>query len=102
MAKEKEQLEVMALSPRDLAHVADPTRRRLLQAMIAGASTAALGSIPTQAFAAGGELVIALPNTPSTFDPTGQANHDAMVVTQTIFENLVAVDHDGSPQPQLA
>lgn len=102
MAKEKEQLDVVAFSPRDLAHVADPTRRRLLQAMIAGASTAALGSIPTQAFAAGGELVIALPNNPSTFDPTGQANHDAMVITQTIFENLVAVDHDGNPQPQLA
>ena len=102
MAHDKDMTEALAFSPQDLAHVADPTRRRLLQAMIASAGTAALGSIPTQAFAAGGELVVALPNNPSTFDPTGQANHDAMVVTQTIFENLIGVDEDGVLQPQLA
>ena len=80
----------------------DPTRRRLLKAMIATAGASSLGLPVSSAFAAGGDLVIALPNNPSTFDPCAQANHDAMVVTQTIFENLVAVDHDGGLEPQLA
>ena len=80
----------------------DPTRRRLLKAMMATAGASSLGLPVSSAFAAGGDLVIALPNNPSTFDPCAQANHDAMVVTQTIFENLVAVDHDGGLEPQLA
>ena len=82
--------------------VNDPTRRRMLKAMIATAGATSLGAQVSRAFAAGGELVIALPNNPSTFDPCSQANHDAMVVTQTIFENLVVVDHDGGVEPQLA
>ena len=102
MAKAKDDLGALEIPPLDLTQVAEPTRRRLLQATIAGAGTAALGFVPAQAFAAGGELVVALPNNPSTFDPTGQANHDAMVVSQTIFENLIAVDHSGGLEPQLA
>ena len=48
-------------------------------------------------------LTIAIPSNPVTFDPINAANHDAMVVSQTIFENLVQVDIDGKAlQPQLA
>ena len=45
----------------------------------------------------------AIPSNPVTFDPVNAANHDAMVVSQTIFENLVQVDIEGKTvQPQLA
>lgn len=85
------------------SRLGSPSRRQLVQAMMATAGVGALGALmPTHAYAAGGDLVIALPNNPSTFDPIGQANHDAMVVTQTIFENLVTVDAEGNLQPQLA
>jgi len=87
----------------DISRALNPSRRRLLQTLVAGTGLATLGGlVPRGALAAGGDLVIALPNNPSTFDPTGQANHDAMVVTQTIFENLIQVDPDGNLQPQLA
>ncbi len=67
-----------------------------------------LGVLAASAFplgaaaAAGKTLTVALPNNPTTLDPTTQANHDAMVVTQSIFENLVEVDADGALKPQLA
>jgi peptide/nickel transport system substrate-binding protein len=48
-------------------------------------------------------LTIAIPSNPVTFDPVNSGLHDAMVVSQSIFENLVEVDVDGKTvQPQLA
>lgn len=47
-------------------------------------------------------LVAAIPSQPSTFDPLNQGNHDAMVVSQLIFENLIEVDVNGDLRPMLA
>lgn len=47
-------------------------------------------------------LTATIPSTPTTFDPLNQQNHDAMVVSQLIYENLLEVDVDGNLQPQLA
>lgn len=77
------------------------SRRRVVQTLVTIGS--GLGSfLPHSASAAGAELVIAIPNNPSTFDPVNSANHDAMVVTQSVFENLVGVDVEGNLYPQLA
>jgi peptide/nickel transport system substrate-binding protein len=79
------------------------TRREVMHGIPAGIAALALGlGVPTRLWAAGGDLTVAIPNNPSTLDPAMQANHDGMVVTQAIFENLVEVDHDGNLQPQLA
>jgi peptide/nickel transport system substrate-binding protein len=102
MANDTDETATTGVSKTALAGPTDPTRRRLLEAMMATAGVATLGLPASRAFAAGGDLVIALPNNPSTFDPCFQLNHDAMVITQTIFENLVAVDHSGGLVPQLA
>src|SRR5271166_1547894 len=80
-----------------------PTRRQVVHGIPFGAGALALGLVrPVRAWAAGGDLTVAIPNNPTTIDPIAQANHDAMVVTQAIFENLLEVDHDGNLQPQLA
>jgi peptide/nickel transport system substrate-binding protein len=47
-------------------------------------------------------LRVAIPGNPATLDSCYSANHDAMVVSQLIFENLVQVDVNGNLQPQLA
>ena len=47
-------------------------------------------------------LVVAIPSNPSTFDPINQGNHDAMVVNQLIFENLIEIDGEGRRRPMLA
>lgn len=47
-------------------------------------------------------LTAMIPSTPSTLDPINQSNHDAMAVSQLIYENLLEVDVDGVLQPQLA
>ena len=47
-------------------------------------------------------LVATIPSTPSTLDPLNQSNHDAMAVSQLIYENLLEVDVDGNLVPQLA
>jgi peptide/nickel transport system substrate-binding protein len=79
-------------------------RRRLL----AGAGILATGGLHPSALlhaqpARGGRtLTIALPNMPLTIDPINQLNHDAMVLGQTVFENLVEYDLDGVLRPQLA
>lgn len=57
---------------------------------------------PGAARAAGGELIIALPNNPTTMDPIQTSNHDAMAISNMIFENLLEVDTDGNPVPSLA
>jgi len=81
-----------------------PTRRGLLTG--AAAAGGALVTLPwlggQQAWAQGATLTIALPNNPVTIDPINQLNHDAMVLGQTVFENLVEFDIDGTLKPQLA
>ena len=75
-------------------------RRTLLQI---GAASAGLGLLRTSmAFAADGTLTIALPNNPSTLDPIMTSNHDAMAISNAIFENLLEVDLDGKVVPSLA
>lgn len=79
--------------------------RRTAFGLLGGGVSGLLGPLgiwSRPANAADGTLTIALPNNPATFDPINSANHDAMVVSQTIFENLVEVDLDGNLQPQLA
>ena len=80
------------------------SRRSALRTIAIGAgglaAPAGLWSAP--AWADTGTLTIALPNNPATLDPINSANWDAMVITQTIFENLVEVDADGNLQPGLA
>lgn len=79
-------------------------RRRLLKS----AGALALGSpllstiLAMPANAADRTLTVALPNNPITIDPINQPSHDAMLLGQVVFENLVWVDHDGTVQPQLA
>lgn len=69
-------------------------------------STAALAGLDLlrlpSAFAADGTLTIALPNNPSTLDPIQTSNHDAMAISNAIFENLLEVDLDGNIVPSLA
>ena len=79
-------------------------RRSFLRTALLGASAAAVAPLAGVWSVEGAEkvLTIAVPNNPSTFDPINAANHDAMVVSQTIFENLVEVDPDGVLRPQLA
>lgn len=47
-------------------------------------------------------LVATIPSNPSTLDPLNQSNHDAMAVSQLIYQNLLEVDVDGNLVPQLA
>ena len=54
------------------------------------------------ALAAGGVLTIALPNNPATLDPIQTSNHDAMAISNLVFENLLEVDLDGNAVPSLA
>ncbi len=78
-------------------------RRQFIATVGAGLGTVAFTGLGIkQAKAAGGTLTIAIPNNPTTLDPTTQANHDALVITQSMFENLVAVDPKGNLVPQLA
>ena len=75
--------------------------RRLLLGGGAGLTAAALMD-PTLALGADRTLTIALPNNPTTFDPMQATNHDAMAVSNLIFENLLEVDLDGKVVPSLA
>lgn len=49
-----------------------------------------------------GTLTVALSNNPITCDPINMASHDSMILSQTIFENLVEFDIAGALRPQLA
>ena len=77
-----------------------PDRRQVLRGL---ATTALLPLLcPNSALAADGSLSVALPSNPDTFDPCNQRNHDAMAMSQVIFESLYEVDVNGVPQPMLA
>ncbi|MBW6399256.1 ABC transporter substrate-binding protein [Roseomonas sp. HJA6] len=77
-------------------------RRGLLRggAAVLGALTPA--SLLHAQPAAGSTLTIGIPGVPATMDPVNQINHDWMVTTQLIFENLIEFDIDGKLKPQLA
>src|ERR1700721_1957090 len=79
-------------------------RNFLRQAIMAASGASAATMLGTWSVEAGENvLTIAIPSNPVTFDPINAANHDAMVVSQTIFANLVQGDIDGKAlQPQLA
>ena len=49
-----------------------------------------------------GTLTVALSNNPVTCDPINMSSHDSMLLSQTIFENLVEFDITGALRPQLA
>src|SRR5712691_7255201 len=81
------------------------SRRDFLRAVILGTPAASAASLLGTWTAEGAEkiLTVAIPSNPVTFDPVNAANHDAMVVSQTVFENLVEVDLEGKAvRPQLA
>ncbi len=79
-----------------------PRRRDVLRGgALAGASLA----LPSPARAAandGSTLTLGIPGVPPTLDPINLLNHDWMVVTQAMYENLIEFDDDGNLQPQLA
>lgn len=82
----------------------DATRRRLIQGAALGAATTMFLPrwIRQAAAAEAGVLTVVIPSNPTTFDPINQSNHDAMVVNQLIFENLVEIDGNGQQVPMLA
>ena len=81
-------------------HFGPILRKELL--WLTGGALASATSHPLAAFAAGGTLSVGIPSNPVTLDPINELNHDAMAVTNLIFENLVQVDNDGNLRPQLA
>lgn len=50
----------------------------------------------------GTTLTLGIPGVPPTLDPLNLLNHDWMVVTQMMYENLIEFDLDGNLKPQLA
>lgn len=79
-------------------------RRDVLRGLATTVATSTLLPLlnPGVAVAADGTLSVALPTNPDTFDPCNQRNHDAMALSQVIFESLYEVDVNGVPQPMLA
>jgi peptide/nickel transport system substrate-binding protein len=81
-----------------------PTNRR--DFLAAGAGGALVSLLPVNLLYAqptdGKTLTVVLPSNPITIDPINQLNHDAMVLGQAVFENLVEYDIDGVLKPQLA
>ncbi|MBV8913799.1 MAG: ABC transporter substrate-binding protein [Acetobacteraceae bacterium] len=77
------------------------SRRRMLE-------LAALGPLSVStlrhglAQSNGKTLTVAIPAGPTTLDPINAVTHDPLVVTGSIFENLVEYDQDGVLKPQLA
>ncbi len=83
------------------------SRRNMIRAATLGGGAIALGQlgaagIARAAAAAGGTLTVGIPGVPITLDPVNQINHDWMVASQMIFENLIEFDDDGVLKPQLA
>jgi peptide/nickel transport system substrate-binding protein len=76
------------------------TRRAAIQA--AAAATLSADWIRTAKADAGGTLTVALSTNPVTCDPINMPSHDSMILSQTIWENLVEYDITGTLRPQLA
>ena len=76
------------------------TRRATLQA--AAATVLSSSWIRTARADESGTLTVALSNNPVTCDPINMSSHDTMILSQTIWENLVEFDITGNLRPQLA
>ncbi|HVB66720.1 MAG TPA: ABC transporter substrate-binding protein [Acetobacteraceae bacterium] len=81
-------------------------RAFMRRAALAGASVGLPpllgGSLARAAPNAGSTLTLGLPGVTPTIDPLNMLNHDWMVVSQTIYENLIEFDSNGHLKPQLA
>src|SRR3954470_7134344 len=79
-------------------------RRRMLELATLGPLGAV--SVPSLknawAQSTGKTLTVAIPAGPTTLDPINAVTHDPLVITGTIFENLVEYDQEGVLKPQLA
>src|SRR5258708_3223615 len=81
----------------------DFTRRVLLQAAAGLSATGLSGAwLRTAEAAPDGTLTVALSDNPLTCDPINMASHDSMIISQSIWENLLEFDIDGVLKPQLA
>lgn len=67
-----------------------------------GIGAPSLAEIARAATGVDGTLTLGIPGTPPTLDPVNMLNHDWMVVTQMMYENLIEFDINGNLQPQLA
>jgi peptide/nickel transport system substrate-binding protein len=76
------------------------TRRTALQAAAAAVTSSAW--VRTAWGDETGTLTVALSNNPITCDPINMSSHDSMILSQTIWENLVEFDIAGNLRPQLA
>ncbi|MCA2012063.1 ABC transporter substrate-binding protein [Cereibacter sphaeroides] len=77
--------------------------RRHFLATAASLTASLAGGFATRVDAQGRKVLVAtIPSSPSTLDPLNQSNHDAMAVSQLIYQNLLEVDVDGNLVPQLA
>ena len=77
--------------------------RRHFLATAASLTASLAGGFATRVDAQGRKVLVAtIPSNPSTLDPLNQSNHDAMAVSQLIYQNLLEVDVDGNLVPQLA
>jgi peptide/nickel transport system substrate-binding protein len=76
------------------------TRRTSLQAAAAAVLSSAW--VRTAHADETGTLTVALSNNPITCDPINMSSHDSMILSQTIWENLVEFDIAGNLRPQLA
>jgi peptide/nickel transport system substrate-binding protein len=78
-------------------------RRSLLQAGSAASAVGLFsGWLRSARAASDGTLTVALSDNPLTCDPLFMVSHDAMILSQNIWENLVEFDIDGELRPQLA
>ena len=79
------------------------TRRAALGAAAAVSAATLSGAwIRNAKAAANGTLTVALSDNPITCDPINMASHDSMILSQSIWENLLEFDVDGVLKPQLA
>jgi peptide/nickel transport system substrate-binding protein len=76
------------------------TRRGALQTALA--TTLSPAWLRTAQADENGVLTVALSTNPITCDPINMPSHDSMILSQTIWENLVEYDITGTLRPQLA
>jgi len=82
-------------------YLKDPLEEEAVAANAAAANpkaTQAIEAMPVE----GGELNVPMPKNPSTLNPLKVKNAELSNIYSLIFESLVQIDADGSPQPCLA
>jgi peptide/nickel transport system substrate-binding protein len=86
-----------------MRRIAGITRRTALGVGAAVSAATLSGAwIRNAQAAANGTLTVALSDNPITCDPINMASHDSMILSQSIWENLLEFDVDGVLKPQLA